>query len=214
MKCLLCHSDFSPVPYFHQLFLLAPSLPTLCTLCDSKFQLINAPHCERCYKAEINGVCSDCLRWERKGLSVNHRAVFTYNPAMEEYFSLYKFMGDYRLRKAFSHYFKAEKNYTLVPIPVSTERYHERGFNQVLGFLEHLNYTNLLVKKDTAAQSSLSRAERLKNKNTFTIKAKVKIPKKVLLVDDIYTTGNTIQQAIAILKSAGVQEIKSFSLCR
>ncbi|EKF50872.1 ComFC [Lactococcus garvieae DCC43] len=60
----------------------------------------------------------------------------------------------------------------------------------------------------------MSRAERLKTKNTFTIKAKVKIPKKVLLVDDIYTTGNTIQQAIAILKSAGVQEIKSFSLCR
>ena len=48
----------------------------------------------------------------------------------------------------------------------------------------------------------------------FILKAKVKVPDKILLVDDVYTTGRTLQHAISVLKQGGAQEIKTFSLCR
>ncbi|HBC90402.1 MAG TPA: ComF family protein, partial [Lactococcus sp.] len=43
---------------------------------------------------------------------------------------------------------------------------------------------------------------------------KVKVPNKVLLIDDVYTTGRTLQHAITVLKEAGAQDVRSFSLCR
>lgn len=214
MNCLLCHMSLSAPLYFYRLFLLSPERQGLCFSCQSQFQLITPPCCPRCSKSGVKGICSDCQLWEKNGIIVNHRAVFVYNEAMEEYFSRYKFMGDYRLRWAFSTYFKQEKGYTLVPIPISESRFQERGFNQVTGFMSHLNFSPLLEKTDGKTQSKLSRNERLKNKNTFALKAKANVPEKILLIDDIYTTGSTLQQASKILKQAGAKEIKSFSLCR
>ncbi|UYT11374.1 ComF family protein [Lactococcus garvieae] len=133
---------------------------------------------------------------------------------MEEFFSHYKFLGDYRLHHVFHKYFQIEKGYTIVPIPVSKQRFQERGFNQVAALLQQLPFSSLLEKEEGPAQNTRTRNERLKNKNTFTLKAKVKVPDKILLVDDVYTTGRTLQHAIAVLKQGGAQEIKTFSLCR
>ncbi|MFG7387667.1 ComF family protein [Lactococcus lactis] len=49
---------------------------------------------------------------------------------------------------------------------------------------------------------------------SFSIKKGLKVPTKVILIDDIYTTGTTLYHASQILKEAGVHEIRSFSLCR
>ena len=214
MICLLCHAEYTLEPTFHQLFLLKHPSPGLCTSCHDQFQLITPPYCSRCYKTGIKDVCSDCKIWEREGIIVNHQAVFTYNTAMEDFFSRYKFMGDYCLHHVFHQYFKAEKGYTIVPIPVSKQRFQERGFNQVIALLQPLPFNSLLEKEDGPAQNTLTRVERLNNKNTFTLKAKVKVPDKILLVDDVYTTGRTLQHAISVLKQGGAQEIKTFSLCR
>ena len=214
MICLLCHTEYTIEATFHQLFLLKDSSPGLCTTCHNKFQLITPPYCSRCYKPDIKDVCSDCKNWEKEGIIVNHQAVFTYNTAMEEFFSRYKFLGDYRLHHVFYKYFQTEKGYTIVPIPVSKQRFQERGFNQVAALLQQLPFSSLLEKEEGPAQNTRTRNERLKNKNTFTLKAKVKVPDKILLVDDVYTTGRTLQHAIAVLKQGGAQEIKTFSLCR
>ena len=214
MICLLCHTEYTIEATFHQLFLLKDSSPGLCTTCHNKFQLITPPYCSRCYKPDIKDVCSDCKNWEKEGIIVNHQAVFTYNTAMEEFFSRYKFLGDYRLLHVFHKYFQIEKGYTIVPIPVSKQRFQERGFNQVAALLQQLPFSSLLEKEEGPAQNTRTRNERLKNKNTFTLKAKVKVPDKILLVDDVYTTGRTLQHAIAVLKQGGAQEIKTFSLCR
>ena len=214
MICLLCHTEYTIEATFHQLFLLKDSSPGLCTTCHNKFQLITPPYCSRCYKPDIKDVCSDCKIWEKEGIIVNHQAVFTYNKAMEEFFSRYKFLGDYRLHHVFYKYFQTEKGYTIVPIPVSKQRFQERGFNQVAALLQQLPFSSLLEKEEGPAQNTRTRNERLKNKNTFTLKAKVKMPDKILLVDDVYTTGRTLQHAIAVLKQGGAQEIKTFSLCR
>ena len=214
MICLLCHTEYTIEATFHQLFLLKDSSPGLCTTCHNKFQLITPPYCSRCYKPDIKDVCSDCKNWEKEGIIVNHQAVFTYNTALEEFFSRYKFLGDYRLHYVFHKYFQIEKGYTIVPIPVSKQRFQERGFNQVAALLQQLPFSSLLEKEEGPAQNTRTRNERLKNKNTFTLKAKVKVPDKILLVDDVYTTGRTLQHAIAVLKQGGAQEIKTFSLCR
>lgn len=214
MICLLCHTEYTIEATFHQLFLLKDSSPGLCTTCHNKFQLITPPYCSRCYKPDIKDVCSDCKNWEKEGIIVNHQAVFTYNTAMEEFFSRYKFLGDYRLHHVFHKYFQIEKGYTIVPIPVSKQRFQERGFNQVAALLQQLPFSSLLEKEEGPAQNTRTRNERLKNKNTFTLKAKVKVPDKILLVDDVYTTGRTLQHAIAVLQQGGAQEIKTFSLCR
>lgn len=97
---------------------------------------------------------------------------------------------------------------------MSKQRFQERGFNQVAALLQQLPFSSLLEKEEGPAQNTRTRNERLKNKNTFTLKAKVKVPDKILLVDDVYTTGRTLQHAIAVLKQGGAQEIKTFSLCR
>lgn len=214
MICLLCHTEYTIEATFHQLFLLKDSSPGLCTTCHNKFQLITPPYCSRCYKPDIKDVCSDCKNWEKEGIIVNHQAVFTYNTALEEFFSRYKFLGDYRLHHVFHKYFQIEKGYTIVPIPVSKQRFQERGFNQVAALLQQLPFSSLLEKEEGPAQNTRTRNERLKNKNTFTLKAKVKVPDKILLMDDVYTTGRTLQHAIAVLKQGGAQEIKTFSLCR
>lgn len=214
MICLLCHTEYTIEATFHQLFLLKDSSPGLCTTCHNKFQLITPPYCSRCYKPDIKDVCSDCKNWEKEDIIVNHQAVFTYNTALEEFFSRYKFLGDYRLHHVFHKYFQIEKGYTIVPIPVSKQRFQERGFNQVAALLQQLPFSSLLEKEEGPAQNTRTRNERLKNKNTFTLKAKVKVPDKILLVDDVYTTGRTLQHAIAVLKQGGAQEIKTFSLCR
>lgn len=214
MICLLCHAEYTIEPTFHQLLLLKLPSPGICTSCHNQFQQITTPYCSRCYKPDIKDVCSDCKIWEKEGIIVNHQAVFTYNTVMEDFFSRYKFMGDYRLHHIFNKYFKTERGYTIVPIPVSKQRFQERGFNQVIALLHSLPFSSLLEKEEGPTQNTRTRNERLKNKNTFTLKAKVKVPDKILLVDDVYTTGRTLQHAIAVLKQGGAQEIKTFSLCR
>lgn len=214
MICLLCHAEYALEPTFHQLLLLKLPSPGICTSCHNQFQQITTPYCSRCYKPDIKDVCSDCKIWEKEGIIVNHQAVFTYNTAMEDFFSRYKFMGDYRLHHVFNKYFKTERGYTIVPIPVSKQRFQERGFNQVIALLHSLPFSSLLEKEEGPTQNTRTRNERLKNKNTFTLKARVKVPDKILLVDDVYTTGRTLQHAIAVLKQGGAQEIKTFSLCR
>ena len=88
--------------------------------------------------------------------------------------------------------------------------------NQVTAFLEgtKLQFKDILEKYDTIAQSSKMREERLQSQQCFKVKNKVTLPAKILLIDDIYTTGATLQLAKDILVEAGVKEILTFSLAR
>ena len=78
----------------------------------------------------------------------------------------------------------------------------------------NLSYRNILEKKETIAQSSKTREERLLTQQAFEIRKGIDLPDKILLVDDIYTTGKTLQLAKQILLEAGVKEILTFSIAR
>lgn len=215
MKCLLCNQNIRHIPQFYELILLKNPEKYICEFCEQQFEKISENHCISCCKSDINGICDDCKQWKAKGIFINHQAIFKYNSAMQEFFSQYKFTGDYRLHKIFQHHFmKFDKTWTVVPIPLSQKRYQERGFNQVSAFLTYTKFTNLLMKADSVKQSSLSRSERLNSKNTFAVKENVQIPPKIMLIDDIYTTGATLIHASEALKNAGAKDIRTFSLCR
>jgi competence protein ComFC len=215
IKCLLCSKNIAQNFLFSELFLLKIAQNVLCSKCQKKFEKIPDVHCTRCYKPNVHEICTDCQNWEKKGQLIKHQAIFQYNQAMRDYFSQFKFIGDYRLYKMFEPYFKnISQKVPLVPIPISPKRLEERGFNQVTTFLQHENFIELLEKENSVKQSSLNRKERLESPNTFRLKKGVEVPSKLILIDDIYTTGTTLFHTSQILKEAGAQEITSFSLCR
>ena len=219
-ECLLCKEQIKEKGSFLRLFLLKEGGPSYCSTCYQNFEHISEEHCPCCFRNGQSDLCTDCQKWEEEGEQVQHQSLFTYNDAMKDYFSQYKFQGDYALRfvfaKATKKAVKMFKEHTIVPIPVSIEKFQVRGFNQVQGILDaaNLSYRDVLEKKDTLAQSSKTREERLQTQQAFKIKNGVDLPDKILLVDDIYTTGKTLQLAKQILLEAGVKEILTFSIAR
>ncbi len=80
---------------------------------------------------------------------------------------------------------------------------------------EHLFLSLLKKTKKTEKQAYLSKEKRLKNlKDSFDIKKDISIPEKVILIDDVFTTGATIKEATKTLKMAGVKKVWGFCLAR
>ncbi|SRR5579871_1039708 len=100
---------------------------------------------------------------------------------------------------------------TLVPVPLSPERERERGYNPaaLLAFeisrAKGIPWRLLLRKtKSTRPQMSLTREERLKNpKGVYCPEEGAKVPSKLVLVDDVFTTGATLEECAKSLKEAG-----------
>ena len=220
MKCLLCGQTMKTVLTFSSLLLLKNGDSCLCSDCASTFERIGEEHCPNCMKIGLSTKCQDCQFWCKEGVKTSHRGIFTYNHAMKDFFSRYKFDGDFLLRKVFASFLSEElkkyKEYQFVVIPLSPERLLDRGFNQVEGLVEAagFKYLDLLDKREERASSYKSRSERLATELPFFIKSEVTIPKKILLIDDIYTTGTTINRVKKLLEEAGAEDVKTFSLVR
>ncbi|MCH7605018.1 ComF family protein [Patescibacteria group bacterium] len=107
--------------------------------------------------------------------------------------------------------------YILIPIPLHKKRLRWRGFNQAEKIAKQLSnilmmplYSNILVKtKHTAPQTGLSEEERETSvEGTFAVqKPDLVTNKKILLVDDVYTTGSTMEEATKMLKRAGAIQV-------
>src|SRR5699024_5582346 len=111
----------------------------------------------------------------------------------------------------FSH---MNKNISIVPIQLSKERLYERNFNQAAQLASFVipNISNILERTHTEKQSKKSRKERLMSKNPLILREKVQ--KDVILIDDIYTTGQTVIYAGSLLKQSGCENITAFTLVR
>ena len=220
MICLLCAQHLKKNLTFGELLFLKKEEGSLCLDCYSSFEMIGEEHCPNCHKKGLSTLCQDCQLWCKEGIEVSHEAIFSYNQAMKDFFNRYKFDGDYMLRKVFatilSENLKKYKSYDFVLIPLSPERYAKRGFNQVAGLIEAagLSHQDILGKREEKASSSKNRSERLATELPFFIKEGSRIPKKILLIDDIYTTGATVNRVKSMLENAGAEEVRTFSLVR
>ena len=220
MICLLCAQHLKKNLTFGELLFLKKEEGSLCLACYSSFEMIGEEHCPNCHKKGVSSSCQDCQLWCKEGIEVSHEAIFSYNQAMKDFFNRYKFDGDYILRKVFatilSENLKKYKGYDFVLIPLSPERCAKRGFNQVAGLIEAagLSHQDILGKREEKASSSKNRSERLATELPFFIKEGSRIPKKILLIDDIYTTGATVNRVKKLLEDAGAEEVKTFSLVR
>ncbi len=102
----------------------------------------------------------------------------------------------------------------IVPVPLHSRRYRERGFNQSLILAQSTKGNVLPVlqrQRYTTPQATLQRADRLINlQDAFTVTkqhSKKIANSRILLIDDVYTTGSTTQQCRNTLLSAGATEV-------
>jgi len=111
----------------------------------------------------------------------------------------------------------------IIPVPLHKKRFAERGYNQaeiiamIAGKELNLPILNALERhRPTKQQAKLKREERLVNlKDAFILKPNADVGgKKILLVDDVFTTGSTMQECAGVLKKAGAVQVKGFSAAR
>lgn len=113
------------------------------------------------------------------------------------------------------------ENVSIIPVPIGIDRWYERRFNQsdrmsniVSEALGLKKYRYLYRFWSGEHQARLSRENRMKRKTTFWIPPRMRVPKRVVLVDDVISTGTTVNAAAKYLKSRGCQYVTVLALAR
>lgn len=205
----------------------------VCAECFQKLPFIKI-YCKRCgnplEESLINYLpnrpityCSYC---ETKKLYFDEAFVaFAYKPPISEWIKEVKFGKDFSLgyklgillRKALKD--QIPEVDLIIPLPLSLKRLRERGFNQSFlltwGFLEKKPSHKFLKRiLHTKVQTELSQKERWENvKNAFLATNEVK-EKSVLIIDDVMTTGATLNEASKALKNKGANKVYVMVLAR
>lgn len=204
----------------------------LCKTCRNKIPSpITEPRCKTCGKplrCEEKEYCYDCdqrIQSYEAGIGI-----FLYQGIMKEAVMRFKFQG----RKEYGMFLGKLMNLyaadfiknihpdMIVPVPIHRKKQSRRGYNQAevlaqivsKGFSIPIRTDLVLRKKFTKAQKELNRNERKKNiKKAFQVKKEAGKYKRILIIDDIYTTGTTINEMAQELKSSGVEEVYFLVLC-
>ena len=161
-----------------------------------------------------------------------HLYIFLYQGIIRRIILKYKFQEESYLYKTFVNFLlknenffeKIEKYDTIVPVPISKKRQKTRGYNQSELVAKEIAYnSNLILEpeclykiKNIVEQSKLNKEERLKNiQGVYKLVNKEKLyKKKILLLDDIFTTGSTVNECARVLRKAQPKEIGVFTLAK
>lgn len=202
----------------------------ICPACLKQLSFVSSPVCMKCGKEIENReqeYCGDCLRRKKsfkRGFALLHydnkaavsmAAVKYHNK--REYLDFYARAAALRFEKQF----KQAGIQVIVPVPVHVSRLKARGFNQAAVLAKKLSaelgipWEELLVRvKKTDPQKGLGSSDRLKNlSGAFEAKEAAGTWERVLLVDDIYTTGSTAEICSRALLGAGVKQVFVFAVC-
>lgn len=202
--------------------------PPTCGICG---KLNNDYLCKKCEKLLNGHVSENVLNIDNMNFQ-ELIYIFKYEGIIRESILKYKFEEKSYLYKTFVNFllkndkvFENIKNYdTIIPVPISNKRYKKRGYNQSwllameLSKLMNLTLiTNCLFKaKDVIEQSKLTKEQRVENiKDVYFLTNESKIEnRKILLLDDIYTTGSTVNECCRMIKKANPKKIGVLVLAR
>lgn len=158
------------------------------------------------------------------------RALGSYEGSLQEAIHQWKYEGKEYLgvlfakwmAEGFYRYWEPDFFNLLIPVPLHKERLRERGFNQALLLVKELSRRTgipyrrrvLRKKKPTVPQVKLSGVEREKGvRGTFQMIARAEVEgKSILLVDDVYTTGATVNECSKVLLAGGAKRVDVLTL--
>ncbi len=224
-SCCLCHQYSFNEP--------------VCKQCWSKVLFINKPFCNICGKPFFNPIlletadyliCEECR--EEKRFFAKSISLAIYQEEFKEIIHQFKFynkpyVGNY-LGKKLSNLIRTEDKYKnidiIMPVPLQKKRERERGYNQSL-IVAKIIAKELKIKLlkdilrrrgDNPPQSNLSLKERKKNiRGCFYVKkANLIKDKRILIIDDVFTTGSTVNECARVLRHSGAREILVATLAR
>lgn len=213
-QCLLCES---PVPH-------SDGDALVCSGCRARWRAVAPPHCARCGGTlPPDGSCRFCADWP-VALGRVASAVWLDDGPRQAMHRL-KYDGWWRVAEAAALAMRAllpvEVPAVLVPIPLGRKRLLSRGYNQserlaeaLAAFGGHEVHTDLLRRRrETGTQTRLTPEERRANIGGA-FEAVGVPPTRVVLVDDVLTTGATLVEAAGALRAAGAGVVEAVTFAR
>lgn len=217
--------------------------PFLCRVCSKDFVAAVSPMCTVCgimfqSREGEDHLCGECLAFPKRfGMA---RSLGAYERALLAVIHRMKYAGKIQVARplgkllffAFIRYWGISSIDLVIPVPLHARKIRTRGFNQsfllVLGWAsmaEALKIELPFIKVDgrifirkrwTEPQTGLGKKKRLDNiKNAFGVSESAKIEgKRILLVDDVYTTGATVNECAKVLLGAGASRVDVLTLAQ
>jgi len=202
----------------------------LCPKCVASITLIEPPVCYKCGTPCQAFMCDECYRREYAFECARSAGVF--GGALRDAIHALKYrnheavaepLAEIMVRR-FAGTGLARTADVLVPIPIHASRLLERGFNQSELLARILsrrigvpNEPKVLCKvRKTAQQADLPPDERALNvAGSLAVRHSDRIAgKRVLLIDDVFTTGSTLDEAARVLLAAGAEQVRAYTLAR
>ena len=229
-RCPLCAGVLPPLPRLRR---ECSWQELVCISCAKELPWIREPVCKKCGRPleddrEEEEYCAQCARTERP--YVEGRGVFSYRGALRRSVLQMKYYN----RREWLTFFAAAMTphavdaavrrgvRTIVPVPCSRKKKRQRGYDQSVLLAKQLSdrsgirmcADSLIRTRDTRALSGLGMRERRENlEGAFTVLHAERLEEPVLLTDDIFTTGSTLEECCAALGRAGIREIYFLVLC-
>ncbi|MEE8241428.1 MAG: ComF family protein [Nitrospirales bacterium] len=221
-SCAIVLTD-DPVPFF-------------CRRCWETVRPLSHPQCPRCGRPFASSIalqfspthlCGECRK--RRPAYTRARSLYAYEGTLRDAIRLFKYRGKVALSAALGALMKEicgdmEGLDLVMPVPLHAVRLREREFNQALLLADQvsrwhglrLSYKNLIRVRATAPQTTLSRARRRKNlRRSFALRDPTEVSgRRVLLMDDVFTTGTTVNECAKALRKAGSSDVYVLTLAR
>lgn len=207
----------------------------LCARCQRQAEKVESPFCSVCsqpFHGEIEGrfTCASCQ--ERKFHFDCAVAPYLSRGIVRELIHRFKYQRELHLRHQLSRWlcegFQDERILCqradwIIPVPLHPVRFREREFNQAeeLARLASkktgIAFCNALERKRyTTTQTRFDREERMENlRNAFRIRKNTPVRgKQVILIDDVLTTGSTLEECARVLRAAGAGSVRALTVAR
>ena len=222
--CILCAGNLNKNPLTTSNGDFSLNHYALCQACFKGLPWQNTNHCPQCGLASDGNLCGSCIN-SSPHFDATY-AVFSYEFPVDVLMQRYKYGNMLSLSTLFGQLLndkiKQETIDLIIPMPMHPQRLKIRGFNQALEIARFLNtpqhnkldYKSVIRKTLTPPQASLPLKERIENiKGAFNVNADL-TGKKIVIVDDVMTTGASLNEMARTLKKAGAAHVECWVVAR